>query len=97
MSRSLTAFAFLLTLLAGASAWAHADTVIVTLGNAMPGFDDGDQPDLVPDVLDAQTGQPAPFDTGIGNQLFGPNFSALWTFNYALGSPIISALITIGI
>ena len=82
----------------GFAAQAEAATTMTTLGNDTPGFNDGDTPALFPDILNAQNGQPAPFDAGIGNELFGPDFSASWTFNYApIGDPIISASITVGI
>ena len=97
MRRMIIAFAALMMLL-GVSFGAHAATITTTLGNDTPGFNDGDTPPLVPDILNAQSGQPAPFDVGIGHELFGPDFSASWTFNYgALLDPIQSADITIGI
>jgi len=80
-----------------ASLPAQGALISVTLGNSSPGFNDGDTPSLVA-ILAAQSGQPAPFNAGIGNEVLGPSFSALWTFSYsAIVDPITQAWITIGI
>lgn len=79
---------------------ANAQLMVESLGNTTPGFANGSFPPLIPDVLNAQTGQPAPFNAGIGSDPAGPNFSATWTFNYAaivLPDQIQWATIEIGI
>lgn len=77
-----------------------AATITTTLGNSSPGFNDGDTPATFPDLVNAQSGQPAPFDAGIGNDALGTNFSASWEFNYApiaLPDVITAATLTFGI
>ena len=77
---------------------AMAGAITSTLGNASPGFSSGSIPAVFPDLVLAQSGQPAPFDSGIGSDLFGPNAAASWTFNYgAIANPITGAMLTIGI
>lgn len=69
---------------------------VSTLGNDAPGFADGSVPGIL-DVIAAQSASPAPFDTGIGGDLF-ENFQASWTHTYTLAAqPIGAASITIGI
>jgi len=76
---------------------ATAATITTTLGNDAPGFADGSVPSLVPQLLTAQSGQPAPFDAGKGSDLFS-NLSETWTFNYgAIGDTISNASLTLGI
>lgn len=95
MSRSNIAMTVLVVLLA-ASAGVRAGVITTTLGNNSPGFNDGDTPTLL-ELIAAQSGQPAPFDAGKGNELFA-NLSESWTFNYgAVGDPILSASIILGI
>jgi hypothetical protein len=87
------------TLLAMLLAGSVAQAVVVTLGNDAPGFDDGDVP-TTPELAAAQSGSPAPFDTGLGNDVLASigDFSASWTFSYvAPADPISSASLTIGI
>jgi hypothetical protein len=97
MNRMIFTFAALILLLSLAVG-AHAAIITTTLGNNSPGFNDGDWPALIPDILNAQSGQPAPFDQGYGHEVLGPHFSGSWAFNYgALPDPILSANITIGI
>lgn len=97
MNRIIFTFVALI-LLFSVAVGAHATLITTTLGNDSPGFNNGDKPNLFPDILNAQAGQPAPFDQGYGHELLGPNFSAFWTFNYvALLDPILSANIKIGI
>lgn len=70
--------------------------VVATLGNPEPGFADGDVPALF-DIIAAVSGQPAPFNDGIGGDPFA-NFIAVWTFDYAPPQESIgSASIAIGI
>ncbi|MFN0317388.1 MAG: PEP-CTERM sorting domain-containing protein [Burkholderiales bacterium] len=76
---------------------ASAGLVTQTLGNPSPGFNDGDVPAVFPDLVNAQSGQPSPFDGGLGSDLF-ENGLATWTFNYgAIASPLVSASLRIGI
>lgn len=90
-----------LTLAAGllaASSGASAVIITSSLGNTAPGFNDGDTPALVPQILAAQSGQPAPFNVGLGNEVIGPSAAGSWTHNYApIGDPIISATLDIGL
>lgn len=77
---------------------AYAAIIQMSLGNIGHGLSDGDTPTTV--ALSAiQSGQPVPFDTGIGSDVlaFLPN-SATWTFNYAtIVDPILSATLSFGI
>jgi hypothetical protein len=86
-----------LLLLSGSTRFAEA-SVIVTLGNPTPGFNDGDTPSII-DVVNAQAGQPAPFDQGYGSDpLPNDNFSQSWTFGpYGAQANIVSASISFGI
>ncbi|WP_186301542.1 PEP-CTERM sorting domain-containing protein [Denitromonas halophila] len=90
-----------LTLAAGilaASSGASAAVMTTSLGNTAPGFNDGDTPALVPQILAAQSGQPAPFNAGLGNEVIGPSATGAWTFTYApIADPIISATLDIGL
>jgi hypothetical protein len=72
--------------------------VVDTLGNASPGFADGDSPSIIA-VIGALAGKPAPFDAGIGiDPVAGNNFSASWTFDYTAPlQPIGAASVSIGI
>jgi hypothetical protein len=77
-----------------------AATFTTTLGNTTPGFNDGETPDAFPDVIDAQTGQDAPFNASCGADVVANpgNCSANWLFSYgALADPILSASLTLGI
>jgi hypothetical protein len=50
------------------------------------------------DLIAAQAGQPAPFDSGIGSDpLAGDEFAASWTFNYSPLVDVVSASISFGI
>lgn len=76
---------------------ASAAPTQVTLGNAAPGFADGDTPPTV-DLAAAQAGQPAPFASGIGNDVIGPDFASSWLFSYAAPpDPIVAASLTLGL
>lgn len=87
--------AFLLAL--GSLQAAAAATYSLTLGNDTPGFADGSVPPLFPQILNAQSGQPAPFNGACGGDL-SSNCSAGWTFNYApIVEEILGASLTIGI
>jgi len=68
-----------------------------TLGNADPGFADGDVPFIL-SVSAAVSGRPPPFNEGIGSDSFS-NFSASWTFDgYTVPvQGIGGASVTIGI
>lgn len=90
--------ATLLLVLGGLQA-AAAATITTTLGNTTPGFNDGDTPDVFPDVIDAQTGQDAPFNASCGGDVVANgNCSTSWLFSYiAPADPILSASLTLGI
>jgi hypothetical protein len=76
---------------------AAAAIITTTLGNTTPGFNDGDTPTVFPQLVAAQSGQPAPFNAGKGNEIFA-NLSESWTFNYAaITDTILSASLTLGI
>jgi hypothetical protein len=94
MSRSITSLGLATTLLI-LSSTASAALIETTLGNAAPGYNDGDTP---PVFALNQTG-PAPFDTSYGTDgLFGGNFNAAWAFSYApIADAILSAELSIGI
>ena len=69
---------------------------VSTLGNDSPAFADGSSPGIL-DVILAQSSSPAPFDTGIGSDLF-ENFQASWTHTYSVAAqPVSAASIAIGI
>jgi hypothetical protein len=91
--------ATLLLALGGLQA-AAAATFTTTLGNTTPGFNDGETPDAFPDVINAQTGQDAPFNASCGGGVAANtgNCSTDWTFSYgAIADPILSASLTLGI
>lgn len=74
-----------------------AAVITVNLGNTSPGFANCAVPDLLTEILLAQTGQPVPFDQGYGNENL-EDFTASWTFTYgAVAGTITSATISIGI
>lgn len=76
---------------------ASAAMINVSLGNTSPGFNDGDTPPLVPDILNAQSGQPAPFDAGKGSDVLS-DLDESWSFAYgAISDTILSASLTLGI
>jgi hypothetical protein len=72
--------------------------LILTLGNPTPGFNDGDIVSVIA-VVNAQAGQPAPFDQGYGSDpIPGANFSQSWTFGpYGPVTDIVAASISFGI
>ncbi|MBS3952654.1 MAG: PEP-CTERM sorting domain-containing protein [Methylomicrobium sp.] len=75
---------------------AQAALIETTLGNNNPGFAAGSSTSFS-QVSSAQSGQPAPFDQGYGNDLLS-NFNQSWTFNFAaINDPIQSAQIAFGI
>jgi hypothetical protein len=78
---------------------ANAAMIISDLGNTASSLNDGDKPSVVPDLVGAQGGQPAPFDMGYGTDgLFAGNFMQGWTHNYApIVDTILSATVRIGI
>ena len=51
---------------AAAPQLSSAAVIVSSLGNTSPGFNDGDKPHILT-VAAAQSGSPAPFDLGIGN------------------------------
>ena len=74
---------------------ASAAVITQTLGDA--DFSDG-QELSTPTFDAASTGEAAPFNGFIGSDVFGPNFSANWTFSYgAIADPIASGSILIGL
>lgn len=82
-----------------ASLNANAILITSTAGNGAHGLTNGAVTNLVPDILNAQAGQAAPFDTGYGNELFGNAPLLNWAFP---GLPIItdtilSATLTLGL
>ena len=83
------------------SSQVFAVTLSSTLGNGASGLVDGAiYNDLLADIQPVQAGQPAPFDAGYGNELFGPSFSGSWTNDLGVGpiiDPITSGTIEIGI
>ena len=90
--------AILLFVILSLTPYAHAGIITVSVGNAASGLTDGDHPAVFPDLVGIQGGQLAPFDAGIGSELFGDAGSVDWTFNYAaIADTIISASLTIGI
>lgn len=98
-SRTITAAAWAAACVLGLTVAgpASAAMINVSLGNTSPGFNDGDTPPLVPDILNAQAGQPAPFDSGKGGDVTS-NLNESFTFSYsAIASPIVSASLTLGI
>ena len=77
---------------------ANAAIMTSTLGNDSPGFNDGDATTLA-QLTTAQSGQPAPFDAGKGNDvLLNASLSESWQFTFAaVVDPIVSATLTLGI
>ncbi len=77
---------------------ATAAVIISDLGNTTSGLSDGDKP-TVPALATVQSGQPAPFDTGYGNDILDDsNFMQSWMHSYGpIVDSILSATITIGI
>ncbi len=98
-SNLLTLFSPLLISLIFLSPTANAGLIASDLGNATSGLVDGSTYALVPDILNAQAGQPAPFDAGIGSELlpFILNDSH-WIHNYGvITDTILSASFSFGI
>ncbi|MEO7145725.1 MAG: hypothetical protein ABI165_19700 [Bryobacteraceae bacterium] len=79
--------------LAAGTAW--STTITVSLGTQH--FTDG-QIVGTGTYNTAAAGQPAPFNGLIGSDIFGPNFSALWQFDYALpaSQTITAATLVLG-
>ena len=77
---------------------ANAAIMTETLGNDSPGFNDGDATTTA-QLVAAQSGQPAPFDAGKGNDILtGQELSESWQFTFAaVVEPILSATLTLGI
>ncbi len=76
---------------------AHAGIITNTLGNAGTGFSDGDTPDLITQILPAQAGQLAPFNAGLGSDA-SSNAAGSWSHAFgAIGDPITSAFLEIGL
>ena len=95
MRHTLLTATFLMAL--GGLQPAAAAIISVTLGNDTPGFADGSVPSVFPQLINAQSGQPAPFESGKGSDLFA-NLDESWIFNYAaIGDTILSASLTLGI
>ncbi|AAZ28718.1 PEP-CTERM sorting domain-containing protein [Colwellia psychrerythraea] len=97
-SNLLNLFSPLLISLMFLSPTANAGLITSDLGNATSGLVDGNSYALIPDILTAQAGQPAPFDAGIGSELFGDPANVNWLFNYgAITDTILSASFSFGI
>ncbi len=79
------------------SLWATASTLTFTLGSAVPSFTDGQTGIGTATYNTAVAGNPAPFNGFVGSDVNGPNFSAIWTYNYGAISNISTATLTIGI
>lgn len=69
-----------------------------SLGNTSPGFNDGETPPVL-DIINAISGQPAPFDQSYGNDPLGTVLTGSWTFNSygAILETIVQATITVAI
>ena len=95
--RSSLLIPVLLLFLAGVQQ-ASAAIIVDSLGNMTPGFLHGDIPDT-PTVGSAQSGQAAPFNQSLGNDILADmNASGSWSHNYdLLGNPIQSAFFDFGI
>lgn len=82
-----------------ASMWvptSNAAIITDTMGNGASGLVDGTAYGLVPDILNAQAGQAAPFDAGYGG-LFS-SFDVSWVHSFgAIADTIVSASLTIGL
>ena len=74
---------------------ANAVVISVSLGNTASGLSNGDLPN-VPELAAIQVGQPAPFDSGKGSELFD-HFDESWSYAYGIVGPILSASISFGI
>ena len=91
---SRRALLFGLLLLALGAAQVYGDEFLYTIGNNAA-FTDG-QFLTTGDYAAAVALQPAPFDQFYGDDDFGPDFSAIWTFSPAALPFINAAYITIG-
>jgi len=80
---------------------ANADATSITLGNASPGFTNGQTGIGTATVLTAMTGSPAPFNAICGSDTANPpgNCVTSWTFTYSLasGDVVTAASLTLGI
>lgn len=87
----------LLLSLIGAMNTVQAGSIVDTLGNGGSGLADDGIYELA-DILAVQSGQTAPFDAAIGNDLLGPNFSAAWQHSFGpVTDTISSAIFAFGI
>jgi len=76
---------------------ANAGTINYTLGNGSTGFVDGDTPGIL-EILNAQSGQAAPFNGVIGHSVITDPNNVNWLFNYgAITDTIINASLSFGI
>jgi hypothetical protein len=105
-SNLLTLFLPLLLSLLLLAPTTKAAMIQIDLGNAASGLVDGNTYTLAQDplnllspyILNVQAGQSAPFDTGIGNEIFGNPANINWLFNYgAIAESILSASFSFGI
>lgn len=84
-------------LLAASPVALRAGLLTHTLGSAAPSFSDGQTGIAVATYNAAVAGNAAPFNGFIGAD-GGPNFSAAWAYSYAaIGDPILSATLTLGV
>jgi hypothetical protein len=75
----------------------NAATITTTLGNDT-GLTDGGVYSLIPTILSTQTGQPAPFDQGYGQELLEDPTALNWLFSYtAFTETVVSATLTFGV
>lgn len=96
MKSSLRALTLAIGALAVSGA-ANAAIITSSLGNTASGFADGSAPILVTQIIPAQSGQPAPFDAGLGSDVFA-NAAGSWTHAFgAITDPIISAMLSLGL
>lgn len=80
-----------------ASGITQAGVITHSLGNTSPGFNDGDTPDLLSQILPAQAGQPTPFDTSLGGDVF-LNAAGSWSHSFGvITDPILSATLELGL
>ena len=92
-----TILPFISVILLATSPISYAGLITTSLGNTASGLSDGDTPSVIPELVNIQSGQSAPFNAGIGSDLFGSDVVG-WQFNYAaIIDVIIGATLTIGI
>src|SRR5690349_16184224 len=84
------------SLLASAMSVSTVDAAVITQMLGDQDFTDGQQVGSGTFTA-ANAGDPAPFNTIIGTDIFGPNFSTSWTFSGPPISNVASASILIGL